>query len=105
MLGIPDAKHIAEYAIRDPSSVSHALSSLKEFKRGRIHPDSEDFVWMVPQSHLGKSTPQPVAAVRISGKTMRIECPNRHTFRAMQILVDCIVGSELVPKSIVAQAT
>ena len=79
--------------------MSSALSELREFWRDRVRPECEDFIWMVPQHALGKASPQPVAAVRITGRTLRIECPNRHTFAAMQILVDCLVGEEIADKA------
>ena len=98
MLIPPQENFITEYTIRDPMKILRTLRGLPEFARGRnSSDDKEEFLWVVPQSSMGQSEPKAVAAVRIFEGNLQVGCPNKHTQRAMQILLECIVGGELVP--------
>ncbi len=97
MLIPPQENFTTEYTVRDPMKILRTLRGLPEFARGRNTSEGEEFLWVVPQSSMGHSEPKAVAAVRLTGGNLQVGCPNKHTQRAMQILLECIVGGELVP--------
>lgn len=86
----------AEYMVRDIPSVTRALRNLPEFRRSDSAPDKEEFVWVLPQNNPhNKMVAAPVATVSLDGELLRIESHSRHVLRAMQVLVDTLVGAYL----------
>lgn len=86
----------AEYLVRDIPSVTRALRNLPEFRRSDSAPDKEEFVWVLPQGNPhNKMVAAPVATVSLDGELLRIESHSRHVLRAMQVLVDTLVGAYL----------
>ncbi|MCZ7647349.1 MAG: hypothetical protein M5U26_19175 [Planctomycetota bacterium] len=84
-----------DYAVQNIPAVSRVLRGMPEFARGVWRGGLEEFIWMVPQ---GGGVSQPVATVRLSDGNLRLECQSRHALRAMQVLIDSLVGAHLIPK-------
>jgi hypothetical protein len=90
------ADHVVEFAVRDIARVSRTLGTLEQFVCTRRHPEAMEFVWTVPRHSEGKRSPQPVAVVRLGRGTMRVECLERRAFHAIQILISCLIGEDLM---------
>ncbi len=95
MLESTEAQYSAQYFVRNLPSVSRTLQGLPEFSRTRLTREFEEFVWMVPSYQWSVTVAEPVATVKLGRDSLRIECHTRHALRAMQVLFDSLVGTEL----------
>lgn len=85
----------AQYTIRNGKAVARTLQNLPEFQRTRLTPEGEDFIWVAPRSRGVAALGRPVATVRLRGETLSVHCESQPALRAMQVLLDILMGAEL----------
>ena len=95
MVDVAPVVFAASYDVKNLPAVARLLRGFPEFLRGTSQRDAEEYVWMAPQRDGYSQRAMPVATVRLSGQTLRIECPKRHALRAMQVLMDSLMGAQI----------
>jgi len=84
------------YQAQNTQLFSDALGQLPEFTRGKVA-TGEEFTWLAPDGPT--ATPQAVAVVRLTERTVEIESQSRKGLQAMQVLIEEVGGNgiQLVP--------